>query len=449
MPKINRSYVSLAAACLLAVTLSACGGGGGSAAPAVPVSSVTVEGIAATGAPLSGTVELSDSSYPTKTATAPINADGTFSLDVAGLKAPFILKAADSSGNAHYSFAKAAGMANINPLSTLTVAVASGAWSMADLADLHANHNLATLQVIASSTDRAAAEIRSALQPLLAEYGAETADPVAGPYSVNGQGLDGLFDQVEIGISGGMVSLKRKDTKAEVYSAPVGGVSTGSVDTGAMPTPKPYYMPGNAELTLKIEGDLPQGKTIRNASLSIKLPLGISIDQGESRINTAIPVGAAAGANVYPAPTLTATNNTLGITMSALAGFGTGELLTVRLIVPSATLMATTTAESFAVTSSVMYADIYKNERLKGLTVVPVSLAYPTREGKAVYDTLCAGCHTMDPSDSVITPSLYGKSSLVTERFRSAHHGKSLASTQIDDLKAYMDAYYRGEKILW
>jgi cytochrome c2 len=96
-----------------------------------------------------------------------------------------------------------------------------------------------------------------------------------------------------------------------------------------------------------------------------------------------------------------------------------------------------------------MYADIYKNERLKGLTVVPVGLAYPAREGKTAFDSLCAGCHTMEPSDSVITPSLYGKAALLAERFRTAHHGKTLAASQLEDLKAYMDAYYRGEKILW
>ena len=109
--------------CLAAFSLSACGGGGsGNANTPQAAQATVVEGIAAAGAPLTGTVYLSDSSfrnYSTTTLKKPISAlinqDGTFSISVEGLKAPFILRATDASGNTLYSFANAPGTANINP----------------------------------------------------------------------------------------------------------------------------------------------------------------------------------------------------------------------------------------------------------------------------------------------------------------------------------------------
>ncbi|KAF0219898.1 MAG: hypothetical protein FD174_1622 [Geobacteraceae bacterium] len=517
MTKLISSSLSLVATCLLAATLAACGGGGGSATAPHPASSVTVAGIAATGAPLSGTVKLSDSSYPTKTASAQINQDGTFSLNVDGLKAPFILMAVDASGNSWYSFAKEPGVANINPLSNLAVAVAAGATDMRALADLYADHNIADMQGIANTIPRAFTDITSSLGPLLSLYGAASSDPLVSPYTVNKQGLDGLFDQVAINISEGKVSVTRKDTQVTIFSAPVGNITSGAVDTASMPIPSHYYMPGNAVLTLKLQGDLPQGTLVKNISISVRLPYGITVlttaAEGNAKVyapscsqchpydttkpdnistlygsnlpalfktphqgvtlssdqldiltayfesltnpqqaltadvNTAIPIGAATGSNVYPAPSLSATNNILNITMSSLTGFGTGDFITIRCIAPSPSLVTATTAASFSVTASSFYSDIYKNQKLKGLAVVPTALVYPIMEGKQDYDSLCAGCHTLDPSDSVITPTLYDKTALLPGIFKTAHHRVTLTAGQLDNLTAYLDAYYLGQQI--
>ena len=207
-------------------------------------------------------------------------------------------------------------------------------------------------------------------------------------------------------------------------------------------------MPGNAVVTLKLQGNLPQGTVVRNLSLSLQLPLGVTVDPGLSNVNTAVPIGPAGGSNVYPQPSLSATNNILTISMSSLAGFGAGDFLTIRCIVSSASLLTTITAADFKVIATTMYADIYKTGRLTGLAVVPETLVDPSVEGKKVYTSLCAGCHTLDPSDSVITPTLYNSTSRLPAIFATSHHRVTLTSDQLGNLRAYLDAYYQGQQIL-
>jgi hypothetical protein len=449
-----RYYFRFLLTSLTVIVLTSCGGGGGGATgtaadPQTTVQASVVEGIAAAGAPLTGFVSLRDSMYldyssatSKKPVTAPINQDGTFSISVAGLKAPFIIRAVDNSGNILYSFAKAPGTANINPLTNLAVAVAAGATDVQDLNDLFISHNSASMADLVNALNQVKANISSSLQPLLSLYGEESVDPFSGTYLVNSQGLDGLFDDVSFSVSGGNVTITRNDTDTAVFSSSLRTLDSSTNRAGLnitnLPTPTSYLTPGNAVLTLQVQGNLPQGTLIKYVTFSIQLPLGVTVltdnVQGDNIfnslcischsdpsslsavqlaqmfntdhtgvsltapptysqlellatyindpqalnavINTVTPIGTAAGANVYPAPSLSATNNILSITMSSLAGFNTGEFLTLRLIVPSSTLITSTTADSFSITTSQFYSDLYKLENLKSLTITPVSIVY-------------------------------------------------------------------------
>jgi len=435
-------------AILIALTLISCGGSGGGATSGSPSDTTTavVEGIAAAGSPLSGTVRLRDSSYPTRESSASITQDGSFSVKVTGMQAPFLLRATDADGNNLYSFAKAPGVAHINPLTTLATAAALGASGQEGMADIFENHNLSTLLGIAAALSGVQSDMTMTLEPLLSRYDAADADPFSGSYTVNHQGLDGLFDQVAITVADGVAVIRRRDSSAVIFSAPVTALSAGTLVTAALPTPVDYYLPGNAVLTLGVRGELPAGARIRSLSLALKLPLGVTADQGSSGINTALPIGTASGANVYPQPSLTSANTVLKMSMSSLAGFTTGNVVKVRLIVSTAALLATA-AEDFTVTSSDIFADIYKNERLKGLTVVPETLAFPTREGRNVYDANCARCHTLEQSDSVITPTLYRKTDLVAERLKQTHHTTTISATELENLIAYLTAYFAGQRV--
>lgn len=373
----------------LALTISGCGHKSGSSAATEQTTTAqasTVQGIAAAGSPISGTVTLCDSA--TSTISAKTTAAGEYSIDITGMKPPFILKSVDISNHELYSYAAAPGTVNINPLTTLAVAIASGSTDSASLSALYDRTTqgnataLTQTQMIIST-----ASITAALQPLLASYGAATADPFTGPYLVNHQGIDDLFDKVIITLSTGSVVIASKDTNTPIFTAPLGDLMTGSVNTNNIPTPAPSaqeVMPGNAELTLKLQGDLPQGTFIKNVSFSIQLPSGITVVTPESMPATlvnymAIPIGTAVGANIYPAPSLSATNNMLHISMSSLTGFSTGTFLTVWYIDSLPYAMYSRTPADFKISGPKYYSDIYKNHELQNLTIVPDSITFPDK----------------------------------------------------------------------
>lgn len=373
----------------LTVTISGCGRKSGSDAPIAQTTS-TVQGVAASGIPASGTVTLCDSSA--RTITIRTTAAGEFSVETTGLKAPFILKSVDDLNNEMFSYANAPGRVNINPLTTLAVAVASGATDSTSLRSLYDYYTQGTateltqMQMIAST-----ASVTASLQPLLASYGAATANPFTDPYSVNHQGLDDLFDKVEVSISTGAVVIARKDNNTTVFSAPLSDLKTGSVNTNNIPAPAPSenaVVPGNAQLTLKVQGILPQGTVIKNASFSIQLPLGVTVVTPQSTTSTlvnymAIPIGTAVGSNLYPVPTLSAANNNmLQISLSSVTGFSGGDILTLRYFDSSPDYISTRVPSDFTISDSKFYSDIYRSQELQNLTIVPdgITLIYKRHE---------------------------------------------------------------------
>jgi hypothetical protein len=100
--------------------LTACGGGGGGGVTAA--SSITLQGVAATGAAISGgTVDVK---CKNGTGTATTNADGTYTVTVADGAQPCILRAVDPVTKIQlFSIVEAGGTtANITPVTSLVVA---------------------------------------------------------------------------------------------------------------------------------------------------------------------------------------------------------------------------------------------------------------------------------------------------------------------------------------
>jgi hypothetical protein len=133
-------------------------------------------------------------------------------------------------------------------------------------------------------------------------------------------------------------------------------------------------------LTLKVLGNLPQGTSIKNASFSIKLPLGITVvttptpDSGTAIAETTIPVGTAAVVGTNSSATLSATNGILNISLSSVTGFSTGDFLTIRYTDSSSYLLPNRVASDFVISGTAFFADIYKNQKLLNLTVIPESI---------------------------------------------------------------------------
>ncbi|MFA7060762.1 MAG: hypothetical protein WC156_08090 [Pedobacter sp.] len=413
-----RKY-SLLVPTLVALTLiiGGCGGGSGSTAASLTTKlASTVQGVAAAGSPISGTVDLYDLSDPVKKISAKTTDAGEFSIDTTGLTPPFILKTIDGSNNNLFSYASGpgTGTVNINPLTTVAVVVAAGVNDSNALAALYNNYDPKDPQSGSSAITQmqqkkifpvisnVAKNIATSLNLLLDTYcqlndpttGKTTAtftnDFMTGLYVANHLGLDDLFDKVAFTISkdsNGMVAITRKDTNASVFPPPSPSPSYSNLSTGTLltptniPAPTQYEMPGNAVLTLKVQGALPQGTLIKNATFSIKLPLGItvvttpSLEVGPAVVNTTIPIGTAVGSN--SAATLSATNGMLNITMSSVTGFNTGDFLTIRYTDSSIYYMHKRTPADFVISGSVLFSDIYKSQKLQNLTIVPSSIAFP------------------------------------------------------------------------
>ena len=237
--KLGRAFWVLVS---LVMMLGGCGGGGSTTTAGTnngntPVVSQTVSGVAAAGTPISGTVYLKDSSNPAKEISTPINTDGSFSFDVTGLSAPYILRAVGTAGGQNYtlySFAGAPGVANINPLSHLALVRANGG---VDPTSLYANPTLAQLQAIKTALVTAISQIQTLLQQILSQYGVASTNFITDIYTTNHTGLDLLFDFVSIVVNNGIVNVTNKNTSAPILATSLAGSTlSGQITTANIPT---------------------------------------------------------------------------------------------------------------------------------------------------------------------------------------------------------------------
>ncbi len=135
---MSHSFKSALLIAGVAIVLAACGGGGGgtsSQPPASSSTSYTVEGTAATGRALQGTINLYGRNGG-KVANVAIDTDGRFSVQPTGLTPPFLIEAVpdDPAQPSLYSFSIASGVANVTPMTTLALYLANGGSDPAALA---------------------------------------------------------------------------------------------------------------------------------------------------------------------------------------------------------------------------------------------------------------------------------------------------------------------------
>ncbi len=101
---------------LFSIAIAACGGGGGSSGTAT----ITVSGTAAKGLAIANaSVIIMDTAG--KKATATTLANGSYSANVTGMTAPFLIQVPNPTGGFLYSVAAASGTINITPLTDLIV----------------------------------------------------------------------------------------------------------------------------------------------------------------------------------------------------------------------------------------------------------------------------------------------------------------------------------------
>ena len=178
----------------LTLGLTACGGGDDDTpAPPAAAANATITGVAATGAPIAaGRVNAVNAAG--KTATATTTADGSYSISVpAG--APYALNITDAAGKVWYSYAPAAGVANITPLSTLALSKANANKPLSALYDAWGTTTLSSDAVL-----NAAKLLNANLQ---AQFTAKSVDYTKfnvfdSAFSANRAGFDAVLDSLRV-----------------------------------------------------------------------------------------------------------------------------------------------------------------------------------------------------------------------------------------------------------
>lgn len=188
--------LSTLAALAASALIAACGGGdddaGGNATPGA--ATVALSGTAATGAAIANaTVTAVDAAGATVTATT--GADGKFTIQVAEAAAPYALRITDAAGKVWYSYAPAAGTANITPLTTLALAEAAGNRPLADVLAAWGTTRLDSAAVL-EAAKKVNANLQAVMQAANVNYA--SANIFADAFNADGTGLDAVLDAMRV-----------------------------------------------------------------------------------------------------------------------------------------------------------------------------------------------------------------------------------------------------------
>lgn len=160
-------------------------------------SSDILSGTAATGAPIVGYVYVTDANGVE--VNTPIQADGSYSIDVTGMTPPFMLRAVpdDNSLPTQYSYAAGTGRVNITPLSNLSLFMAS----TVDLSAIYAAWDGTGIIMAAIA---AAQEVINA--NLTAQFIAAGLDPLTynfltARFNADRSGFDSLLDAIRVRVN--------------------------------------------------------------------------------------------------------------------------------------------------------------------------------------------------------------------------------------------------------
>lgn len=229
-----KNWISPAlAAVALAVGMTACGGGGGGADKSV----TTVGGLVAVGESLSyATVLLIDADGNTKQVSS--DANGAYSIDVTGMRAPFVIKAAGAIGTQEYNLvsmlaASSSGQNNAVQITPLTTGIAA----LVNAANGYSADGLLPSNVTPTSLATATSTLTAALSgPIAAANLPSSFNPVTDAFSANRTGADQVLDVVDVRVkSNGVVLANRMEVLTD-NSDPTNLLVTTSGNTGNWPS---------------------------------------------------------------------------------------------------------------------------------------------------------------------------------------------------------------------
>lgn len=168
----------------------------------------TLSGTAAGGAAIVGTVQVTDSSTPPKTLGVAIDADGKYSINVAGMTGPFILKASGTVGNTKVTYYSAAVMSdvgntvNVTPFTDILVSNISSQMAQNCFADMSNPCINLKDKLTPDNLNNAQADLQAKLLPVLRNLGlSESIDLLRASFSTNHDGMDALLDLVKVEVN--------------------------------------------------------------------------------------------------------------------------------------------------------------------------------------------------------------------------------------------------------
>ena len=200
----------------------------------------TLTGTAATGAPIDGSVMVKDANGVEAT-IATTGVDGSFTLQVAGMTPPFLLRIMPGDGTATlYSYATEIGQTvNLTPTTNLAMFLASG---KTDLDAMYAAWDGAAVTAAAVAT--AEGTVRANLLTQMEAAGLDVAsfNLFTTAFSADGTGIDGVMDDLLIAIdaaaplgfsftnaSGGGIGVFDETAVPPALPAPAGAISVVTV----------------------------------------------------------------------------------------------------------------------------------------------------------------------------------------------------------------------------
>jgi len=206
--RLVRQTASFLVAALLSLTLMSC------SSSSSTTSSTTLSGTAATGAPIAGFVYVKDATGTEVNVATGTN--GSFTLDVTGMTAPFMVRVIPDNGDPTlYSYASAAGQTvNVTPLTNLTMFIANGSADLGALYGAWDGSGVTSAAVVAAQ--------KTVNANLLSEFTAAGIDGASydfmtTAFTADGSGFDAVLDALQVAVDNTAGSF----TLADSASTPI------------------------------------------------------------------------------------------------------------------------------------------------------------------------------------------------------------------------------------
>jgi hypothetical protein len=234
---MRKNIITILLLCIVTLGLALSGCSGGNSGGVVSGSSGSIiSGVASLGTTTSGAVSIKDSSVPAQERTTTINRNGSYAVNVSGLRPPFMVRATwrDNSGNSRmYSVSSTGGRTNINPFSD--TAVAAAAEDM-DPDDLYARPDAGRYRRTSENLERVINSLRTVLAPLFALY-QTSGNPITDDDDNENEnsGLRAMFRDVRFVTNSGTVIVTSRQTGAVIFSGPLNDLSSGTFYPANMP----------------------------------------------------------------------------------------------------------------------------------------------------------------------------------------------------------------------